>query len=309
MKRTGTAYPGNKPNYYPFAEDLGKIHLTQSVYNSSLLEHTHGFVEILCITEGCGIHILDGQKFRVRRGDVFLIDYGVRHGFQALDEPFAWINCIFRPEFLGGAFPVQKNLLQLLSYFYPHQLSEQPSKSVSLIRNLCPKKENWCHILEDMLLEYDNKSPGYTVILEHYLIILLTRIARVLFSDTVGTAENTTFDVILPDIIRRLNISPPGSLSAKELADHYFISPSTFSVNFKKAMGCSFVDYVTDLRIRQACAYLLTTDATVYDIQNMVGYRDAKSFYHAFRRYTGMTPTKYKTAHLIPEKNYDDTHV
>lgn len=302
MKQNAAAYPESHSKFHLFSQKSGKIQLTQFICSDTLMEHKHGFIEIICITEGCGIHILDGQKFRVKRGDIFLIDYGITHGFQALNIPFTWISCIFRPESLGSTFSSPQSIEYFLASFYPRQLGK-PSKNVSLIRNLCPIKEDWCYIFDDMLLEYNNKPLGYMAILEHHLTILLTKIARVLFSNTLTVNETVHFDVILPDIIRRLNNSLPGSISAKELADHYFISPSTFSINFKKAMGCSFVEYVTNLRIRQACSYLLTTDANIYDIQTQVGYRDAKSFYHAFRRYTGMTPTEYKASHQTSENS------
>lgn len=301
MKRTGTAYPVTEDSYYPFAEELGKIHLTYSVYEPYLKKHSHGFVELVCITEGCGTHLIDGHSLPAHRGDVFLIDYGMEHDYRPLSENFAWINCIFRPEFLGDIFPVQKNAAQLLSYLYYHSVPAD-SKKISLACNLRREGENYCPLFEDMLKEYENKAYGYTEVLKEYLTILLTKTARCLFSDTERKRELSHFDRILPEVIRRLNQSAPGSISEKELADSCYMSKSAFSANFKKAMGCSYLEYVTDLKIRQACALLLTTDATVFDIQNRAGYRDTKSFYHAFRRYTGMTPTEYKVSHQKQEE-------
>ena len=81
---------------YEYNPEQGKIYMTSSVYRPFLIEHTHGFVELICITRGCGIHTIDGHSVRTRRGDIFLIDYGVRHNFHPLSEPFEWINCIFR---------------------------------------------------------------------------------------------------------------------------------------------------------------------------------------------------------------------
>ena len=92
---------------YEYNPEQGKIYMTSSVYRPFLIEHTHGFVELICITRGCGIHTIDGHSVRTRRGDIFLIDYGVRHNFHPLSEPFEWINCIFRPELLCDVFSTQ----------------------------------------------------------------------------------------------------------------------------------------------------------------------------------------------------------
>ncbi|MBR3999242.1 MAG: AraC family ligand binding domain-containing protein, partial [Clostridia bacterium] len=114
---------------YCFAEELGKIHVTESVFIDPLAAHTHEFVEIVCITEGCGIHWIDGESVRVCRGDIFLIDYGMNHTYEPLSEPFCWINVIFRPEFLGGEYPVLRSAVQLLTYLHDHRLQPVPDKS------------------------------------------------------------------------------------------------------------------------------------------------------------------------------------
>lgn len=296
---------GNKLNLsYFFAEELGKIHVTESVFIDSVELHTHEFVEIVCVTEGCGIHYIDGESIRVRRGDIFLIDYGVSHTYESMTEPFCWINIIFRPEFLGGDYPVLTNALQLLSYLRDHRL--QPIPDISLCRqNL--RSDDWdgAVFFEDMLREYNNRASDYSSVLEHMLSILLIRLSRQFFVQL--KQENTPFDRILPDIIRQLNQNLPVDISARVLAEKYFMSPSAFSTHFQRAMGCSFRDYVTNLRIRHACALLLTTDSPVGDIQSRCGYNDSKSFYKAFRRYMDMTPIEYrKSKHTEEAENEID---
>jgi len=291
--------------YSLFAEELGKIHITESVYIDTLEEHTHEFVEIACITQGCGIHIIDGESFRVRRGDIFLIDYGMKHTYEPISEPFRWINCIFRPQFLGGNYPPLSTAVQLLSYLHDHKLPESLD-SVSCRRNLRSKDWDAAILFEEMLNEYSAKAPDYDTVLEHMLSIFLIRLSRQFFAE--NNRINAPFDKILPDIIRILNQSPPGSISEKELAERYYMSQSAFSNNFRKIMGCSFLDYITSLRIRHACALLITSDYTVGIIQNLCGYSDSKSFYRAFRRYTGMTPLEYKATHHISE-DYDEHNI
>lgn len=291
---------------YHYAEEFGRIHMTETLYSTELEEHTHDFVEIVCIAEGSGIHIIDGETFRVRRGDICLIDYGMRHTFQPLSKPFRWINCIFRPQFLGESYPALNSALQLLSYLHDHKV--QPLLDPALCRrNL--RLANWdaAVFFEDMLNEYCSQSPDYTAVLEHMLSILLIRIAREFFTENVRS--DTPFDRVLPDIIRRLNQSQPGSISEKELADQYYMSQSAFSTHFRKRMGCSYLEYIINLRIRHACALLLATDYMIGEIQTCCGYSDSKSFYRAFRRYTGMTPLEYRNAHQNLEGAYEKTIV
>ena len=63
---------------------------------------------------------------------------------------------------------------------------------------------------------------------------------------------------------------------------------------FKQYFGVSFVSYLTDYRIRKACAFLKETDQSVRRIGCMVGYEDSNYFTKVFRRITGKTPTEYR---------------
>lgn len=301
---SGVEHTGDRQMFYTYTDELSRIHMIRSDFTETFQAHTHEFVEIVCVMDGYGIHHLDGERLRVRCGDIFLIDYGMTHSFEPISGTLTVINCIFRPEFLGGNYPVLNNAVQLLSYLHDHRLHPHTDISAGLCRrNLRSEEWDGAAFFEDMMREYENRSADYTAVLRSMLSILLTRLSRDIFTETgegkearEDTPADNSFDRILPDIVRCLNQSPPGSISAKSLADQYFMSQSAFSTHFRRAMGCTYLDYVTSLRIRHACALLLTTDCPVSEIQSRCGYSDSKSFYHAFRGYTGMTPLKYKAA-------------
>lgn len=296
---------GAKISRYEYDPEMGRIIMTSSIYRPFLIEHTHGFVELVCITRGCGIHTIDGHTVRTRRGDIFLIDYGVKHNFHPLSEPFEWINCIFRPELLCDVFSTQESAASLLYYIFYHNKLSDPN-AVTLNINLRSDNEDVSSMFEDMLREYNDKKHGYEDILEHYLMIILTKIARRIFSETENRGDMSISGDIIIDVINRLNRSEPGSVSAKQLADSYFLSQSSFSTKFKEKVGMSFLEYVTRLRINRACELLLTTELQIGEIQSCTGYQDAKAFYRAFRRCTGMTPTEYREKHCDPEDKVNE---
>jgi len=278
---------------FEYEPKYGKIYVTNSIYRPCLGEHTHGFVELVCITHGCGIHTIDGHSVRTRRGDVFLIDYGMRHNFTPLSEPFTWINCIFRPELLCNVFSTQESVVSFLYYIFYHNTVSDP-EAITLNVNLRSENDDISSIFDDMLVEYNEKKQGYEDILEHYLTIILTKISRRIFSETETHGDPVRNDEIIHDVLEKLNRAKPGSISAKSLADSYFLSQSSFSTMFKENVGVSFLEYVTKLRIDRACELLLTTELLIGEIQKATGYQDAKSFYRAFKRCTKMTPKEYR---------------
>jgi len=61
------------------------------------------------------------------------------------------------------------------------------------------------------------------------------------------------------------------------------------------AEGTSFTQILDDVRFNLASEYLRTTELNIDDISELVGFSDAANFRHAFRRWTGSTPARYRS--------------
>lgn len=72
------------------------------------------------------------------------------------------------------------------------------------------------------------------------------------------------------------------------------INASYFSVQFKRAFGVNFVDYLTELRINAAKELLSDPLRPAAEVASMVGYESPNYFARAFKKKTGMTPTEYR---------------
>lgn len=79
-----------------------------------------------------------------------------------------------------------------------------------------------------------------------------------------------------------------------ELAEECGLSTSYFSKKFKEQTGEKYIDVLTDIRIRQAQRLLGTTDMTVAEIVEAVGYCDDKHFRRVFHKVTGKNPLEYR---------------
>ena len=58
--------------------------------------------------------------------------------------------------------------------------------------------------------------------------------------------------------------------------------------------GTSFTQILDDVRCNLASEYLRSTKLSIDDISELVGFSDASNFRHAFRRWTGSTPARYR---------------
>ncbi|WP_299294281.1 AraC family transcriptional regulator [uncultured Tateyamaria sp.] len=90
------------------------------------------------------------------------------------------------------------------------------------------------------------------------------------------------------------------NLSLWALARHVGASPNYISQTLSEAIGESFFDFVNGYRIEEAKVLLSTTDDTVLAITYEVGFNARSSFYNAFKRVTGQTPTHYRKTLSFP---------
>ncbi|QQZ60554.1 response regulator [Paenibacillus sonchi] len=80
----------------------------------------------------------------------------------------------------------------------------------------------------------------------------------------------------------------------EELAASINYSVPYFSSMFKKAVGESFVQYLTRLRIEKAKLLLLTTDHKTFEISESIGFENYRSFNRIFKKETGVSPSDYR---------------
>lgn len=83
-------------------------------------------------------------------------------------------------------------------------------------------------------------------------------------------------------------------ITLKELSDRFYMSNTYLSSKFKNRTGSSFVDYLTEVRIKKAKELLLYSDRKIPEIASLVGYDDYTYFGKVFKKNTGYTPLEYR---------------
>ncbi len=89
----------------------------------------------------------------------------------------------------------------------------------------------------------------------------------------------------------------------KELAADFGFSPNYCSSLFVRKTGMTFSQYLTKLRMEQACTMLKNPHLSVKKISNTIGYEDEVYFHKVFKKYFGVTPAQYREKN--GNKSYD----
>lgn len=87
-------------------------------------------------------------------------------------------------------------------------------------------------------------------------------------------------------------------ITIEELAELVELHPSYLSRLFKKETGLSVSEYIQQLKVDTAKNMLLYSDFTPARISSVLAFPDQSYFTRVFKKYTGLTPRKFKSVHL-----------
>ncbi len=85
------------------------------------------------------------------------------------------------------------------------------------------------------------------------------------------------------------------SLSIKDVAGHVHLNVSYFSVLFKEEQGMTFIDYVTDYRLKMAEELLVQSNLSLDEISEKIGYQTTSYFIKIFKKHFQVTPKQYRS--------------
>lgn len=84
------------------------------------------------------------------------------------------------------------------------------------------------------------------------------------------------------------------SLTLEQVAEQVALAPTYFSRIFKQQMGCTFVEFLTQVRLEEAKRLLRTTGMSVTEISYAVGYQSPNYLSELFRAVEGVTASAYR---------------
>lgn len=249
--------------------------------------HIHDFIEIIYVRSGEAEECVDGVSYHVRHGDVIFINYGSPHSFVPKGD-FAYINICFSPEVVGDAIVTAENAFALLSLTaFNEMCSESGGGMLSFFGS---ERREIEEILSAMLREYREKLAAWDIVTENYLNILINKMLR----KTQRGIDREEMGDMWRSLSEYIDQNLSGELTLSALAQKCFYNPSYFSRVFKEKFHMSPVEYVTRKRLDHAVALLCDSDLSVDEISERSGFSDRRTFYHAFSKYIGGSPSEYR---------------
>ncbi len=139
------------------------------------------------------------------------------------------------------------------------------------------------------LQEYQPKEPS-NYILTSYVKLLLATILR---SHAMEQAPQKS----LACAIQYIHNHFTEQITVDHLAKLEHISRSYLSRQFKEQTGMTMVTYVNHLRLEMAKHLLVTTDQSILEISESIGFNSPKYFYRSFKSSTDLSPLEFRRSH------------
>jgi AraC-like DNA-binding protein len=262
--------------------------------------HYHQEVELLYIRESYGTRFIGNRMQEFKAGDFVLIGQNVPHLYRNEDS------------FYGGEHP-ERARSQVL-HFLPESLGsgflELPESVV--IKKLLKRSQLGLDIKGRANNEgkklFDRMFDTHGL---HRWVLLVELLLLLAESDELQTIaqESMALSGLNPSDTDRLGrvfeyvfINYKRDIRLSEVAELISLTESSFSRYFKQRTKKNFMDFLTEVRLNEACKLLVNNNATITEICYESGFNNISNFNRHFKKHYGLNPRTY-------QKQFTNTHL
>ncbi len=254
------------------------------------LHHYHDCYELYYLYSGERYYFIQDKTYHVTGGSFVLIPPNEIHRTGNLGN-FGYDRMLihFSRELLEDYLAIEPSI-------NPYKNLEEDIHLISLN----PQEQNFVEtLLQIMELEYNQNRFRETAYIKLTLLQLLLFLNNCKPSeqDSALTEINNTQKTMF-EILGYINNSYFEEISLETISARYYLSTYYFSRTFKEVTGFHFVDYLNNVRIKEAKKLLLNSSLSVNEIASAVGFNSNTHFGRVFKQITGCSPSAYKKNEL-----------
>lgn len=250
--------------------------------------HHHPEVELTLITRGRGQRFVGDSIEPFAEGDLVLLGSDVPHTWHSPPGRGRRVGSVviqFRRDFIGPRFfdlPEAAKVRRLL-HRASSGLAFSGNAAARVARRMAAMSER------DGFTRLTDLLASLHELAQH-------RGARPLSSAGFRPRPNVG-DAGRIDRVWRLARNLEEAVTQRDAAAALGMTPAGFSRYFKRTTGHTFVAYVHELRVAEACRLLIDTDTPVTDICFASGFGNLSNFNRVFRRLKRVSPRQFRQQH------------
>ena len=254
--------------------------------NRILREHRHINFEIAAVLEGEGVYHTATGVHPMKKGDVFVFSGNEPHCItKILPGGLRIINLHFNWQFFSRCCSAGDR--------YPNMFFAHSDKFRNRISG--EKAAVLGNLLDQILVQFRLDDPMAESAVGALVNLMMVELVRNQGYYVPGEAAHRAMDKILQGV-RFIDRHFTEDITLEQIAEKSGITPNYFTSLFHQCFHVKLWDYITAKRIDRAKGLLSSgEDLTVLDIAISCGFHNTANFNRAFLKFTGITPSAYKT--------------
>jgi AraC-like DNA-binding protein len=154
----------------------------------------------------------------------------------------------------------------------------------------------------DEVLTLFNELDTLITLIDHKRIISEVALSQVVYkcicilqsSNEVFTTRSSDVTKIITQAIYYIKNHITEMIRLSDLAEHVNMSSYYFAHIFKNEMKIPPIEYIAQMKINYSKTQLTTTNSSIQEISDYLGYSSCSSFINAFRSRVGISPKRYR---------------
>ncbi len=246
--------------------------------------HLHDSHQLLYVTAGQAQITVSENTYWATPGTLILISRFETHSVQNTSPDYCRYTLQIAPQVSTYGSIVGYPVLSVLTNRPAHFRH-------SLDMSGCPDFES---LLSKIVQEKASGAPMSEKLLDLHFLQLLLYLSRT--HPKLVTQSDPALNLVSKvQTYLETNYASPTTLEG--LAQHFHLSPSHLSHQFKRVAGVSVMGYLQACRLAAAKEKLVHTDLPISQIVADCGYSDNSNFSRYFQSVTGLTPTQFRKIH------------
>jgi YesN/AraC family two-component response regulator len=147
-------------------------------------------------------------------------------------------------------------------------------------------------IIENILCEYFDPSICSTDVIDAYMVVVFSELLRA-FQKQNATCNKDDKLTHLGNILQYIE-EQHGLCSLQSVAKYFGFNANYLSRLIKKQLGKNFKELIQELRFDKARTLLRTTNLSIEEVANQIGYNNIGFFYQKFDALYALSPKQYR---------------
>jgi len=257
--------------------------------------HNHNYIEFNYVYEGKFTQIIDNKKITLQKGELIFLNQYITHEIEASSEDDIIINFIIRPEFFDYIITLLDNE-NIISKFLLTTLYTDYDEGEYLYFKVSERKDIQ-DLVEKIITELYTPSimsKATIKLLVGLLLVELVKNSQDIEIYSVDNYEKLLIIQSLKYIEEFYNKATLFELSEKLNQPDYKLSKL-----IKKHTKMNFKELLQEKKLSKAIELIKSTNYSIVEIIELVGYENPTYFYKIFKEKFGMTPREYRKISMI----------